>query len=76
MTETIFHVRTQAIPGNRFEWHPGKKIVYRVTLTGPHETGEPIAMDIENEGAAINAVLIWARGYRAGGERTINGVIR
>ena len=28
---------------------------------------EPFAWEIENSGAAHNAVLIWLRGYRAGG---------
>lgn len=76
MTGKIFKVRNPNVPDCRFEWHPGKRIVYRVTLDGERETGEPIAMDIENEGAAINAVLIWSRGYAVGSERTINGVIR
>lgn len=75
MSEVIFHIRAPAAPNNRFEWHPGKKIVYRVIAAGDNEVGEPIAMDIEDQGSAINAALIWTRGYKAGSERTINGVI-
>lgn len=50
------------LTGFRFEYHPGKKRVYIVDLV--KNEGDPIAMDILNHGAAINAVLIFLRGYR------------
>lgn len=48
----------------RFEWHPVKKKVYLVRVGVVPEIGEAFAHEIENEGAAWNAVLIWMRGYR------------
>lgn len=75
--DRIYHIKGAGVPDCRFEWHPGKQIVYRVTIAPEgHEVGDPIALNIENHGAAFNAVLIFARGYKAGSLRTENGVLR
>jgi len=52
-------------PDFRFEYHPKTKRVYLVRIGHKPEIGEVFAFDIENEGQAHNAVLIWLRGYRA-----------
>ena len=59
-------------PQFRFEWHPTKKhaqtnrpgVVYVIRVGTMPEHAEPFAWEIENEGAAFNAVLIWLRGYK------------
>jgi hypothetical protein len=61
----IFHLKTPALPEFRFEWHPARRNVYLVRLGMTPEIGELIAFNIDNEGAAHNAVLIWLRGFRA-----------
>jgi hypothetical protein len=59
----------------RFEWHPRKKRVYMIRLSDP-TIGEPIAFEINDHGAAWNAVLIYLRGYREGEVRRLgNGSI-
>lgn len=62
--ESTFHVKNPNMPQFRFEWHPGKKIVYVIRLDVTPLIGEAIAHDIENSGSAINAMLIWCRGYK------------
>jgi hypothetical protein len=52
-------------PQFRFEWHPKVKRVYLVHVGQKPEIGTVFAFEIENEGQAQNAVLIWLRGYRA-----------
>ena len=64
----VFLIKSPAaFPDFRFEWHPEIKRVYLIRLNVPKEEmmGEPFAFDIDNEGAAYNAVLIFLRGYRA-----------
>lgn len=61
----IFHVKTPTWPQFRFEWHPGKKIVYLIRLGVEPPIGEAIAYEVTDHGAAQNNVLIWLRGYRA-----------
>jgi hypothetical protein len=66
----IYHMKSPAWPSIRFEYHPNKKKVYLVRVGTVPERGEVMAHDIENEGAAHNAVLIFLRGYRvAKGDR-------
>jgi len=56
--------------GLRFEWHPISRKCFMVRVGQKPEIGELFACEIENEGQAHNAVLIWLRGYRtAQGER-------
>lgn len=62
--EKILHIKSPAWPGLRFEFHPGKRKVYVIRIGAKPEIGEVFAHDIETEGAAHNAVLIWLRGYR------------
>ena len=66
----IFHLRQGSLPQFRWEWHPAKQIVYLIDIEMGERTGRvvgnAIAHNIENEGAAWNAVLIWCRGYKAG----------
>lgn len=62
----VFHLRSPAaFPHFRFEWHPGARRVYLIRLNVEPLMGEPFAFEIDNEGAAWNAVLIFLRGYRA-----------
>jgi hypothetical protein len=66
----VCHFKSPYAPNFRFEYHPLKKKVYMVRIGATPEIGEVFAHDIENEGAAHNAVLIWLRGYRtANGDR-------
>lgn len=65
----IFKMRQSSLPQFGFEWHPGNKIVYVIDVemglrTG-RATGNAIAFDVDTEGAAYNAMLIWCRGYKA-----------
>jgi len=62
--EKVYHLKQPAFPQFRFEWHPGKKKVYLIRLGVEPLMGTAFAHDIENHGAAYNAVLIWLRGYR------------
>jgi hypothetical protein len=61
----VFHIKTPAFPQFRFEWHPGVKRVYIIRLGVEPLMGEPFAYEIDDEGAARNAVLIFLRGYKA-----------
>jgi hypothetical protein len=61
----MVHLATPTYPDFRFEWHPGKKIVYHARLTSRPVIAEAIAHAVETHGAAYNVVLIWLRGYRA-----------
>jgi len=61
--EAIQHFRSPNL-GLEFEWHPGAKKVYLIRQNGTQRSGEAIAHDIENHGAAWNAVLIFQRGFR------------
>src|SRR5574341_318943 len=60
----ILHIKTPNFPQFRFEYHPIKRRCYLIRVGAAPEIGEVIAFNIENEGAAHNAVLIWLRGYR------------
>lgn len=62
--EKIYHIKAPMAPQFRFEWHPKAKKVYLIVIGAEPEIGEAFAHEIENEGAAWNAVLIWLRGYR------------
>lgn len=68
--DKIVHIKAPLLPQFRFEYHPLKRRVYmiRVGALGigtRKEIGEPIALHIETEGQAHNAVLTFLRGYRA-----------
>lgn len=63
----VINIRQGHRPEFRFEWHPETKVVYvvRLALFGESaELADPIAYDVENHGAAVNATLIWSRGYK------------
>lgn len=60
---TILHVRQPALPQFRFEYHPAARTVYLVRLGVTPLHGDPIANDIDSHAGAINAVLIFSRGY-------------
>lgn len=66
MSERILHFKPPQFPEVRFEWHPGIKQVYVIHTTTEPQVAEPMAYEIENHGAAQNAVLIWLRGYKEG----------
>ena len=60
----IYHIKAPNAPQFRFEYHPQKKKIYLIRVGVKPEIGEVFAHDVESEGAAHNAVLIWLRGYR------------
>lgn len=65
----ICHMTQPGLPDFRFEWHPGKKIVYVINDAMGRRTGRVtangIGWNVQTEGDANNAVLLWCRGYRA-----------
>jgi hypothetical protein len=63
--QEILHLKMAGGP-YRFEWHTRKRRVYLIRVSGGQEIGEIVAMDIQDHGAAINAVYIWLRGYNEG----------
>lgn len=63
--QTVKVIKSPNFPEFRFEWHIGVRKVYLVRIGQTPEIGEVFAHDIENEGQAQTAVLIWLRGYRA-----------
>lgn len=63
--EMVRIIKSPSFPQLRFEWHPGKQKVYVVRIGQRPEIGEVFAHEINNEGSAQSAVLIWLRGYRA-----------
>lgn len=62
--DKIVHIKAPNAPQYRFEWHPKIKKVYLIRVGAVPEIGEMFAHEIETEGAAWNAVLIFLRGYR------------
>lgn len=73
LPERIYHIKAPNAPQFRFEYHPGIKKVYLIRVGAVPEIGEMFAHEIETEGAAWNAVLIFLRGYRtAKAEEALN----
>lgn len=70
----IYNVKIPSLPQFRFEWHHETRKVYYVRLGTVPEVGEILAHDIDNRGAATNAVLIWCRGYREAKSPAIGGL--
>lgn len=62
----VHHIRCPRLPQYRFEWHEQARRLYLVRLGVEPEVGEIVAFDVDTHGAAINAVLIWCRGYDEG----------
>lgn len=62
----VLHIKAPTLPAYRFEWHAEARKVYLVRLGTLPEQGEIVAFDIATHGDAINAVLIWTRGFREG----------
>lgn len=62
-TDKVLHINDPRAPQFRFEWHPKKQNVYMIRLARKPQIGEVIAFNIENHGAAHNAVMIFMRGY-------------
>ena len=62
----IYGIRAPLLPQYRFEWHPKTRRVYLIRTGTTPEIGEIIAFHIETHGDALNAVLIWSRGFREG----------
>lgn len=62
----IYHITAPMAAEFRFEWHPQKRIVYLIRIGAVPEVGQAIAHCIETHGDALNAVLIWMRGFREG----------
>lgn len=56
----------------RFEWHPQTKRVFVIRLWEPTLIADPIALEIDNLGAGVNAVLIWLRGFKEGKQFSLN----
>lgn len=67
----VFVIRNVGVPGYQFEWHPYKKKVYVIRLGQVPLHGEAFAHEITDQGAAINAVLIWARGFKEASIRQV-----
>lgn len=65
--QQVFHIKYgRADGGYRFEWHPRTRKVYLVRLSTVPEIGEVMAFNVETHGDAINAVMIWCRGFNEG----------
>lgn len=65
--QKILHIRAPAHSHRyRFEWHPQSRKVYLVRIGTVPEHAELLAYHIETHGDAINAVLIWSRGFTEG----------
>ena len=62
----IQHIRAPRFPQLRFEWHPIKRKVYVIHITGEQEHGVVVADAVEDKGQAHMSVLIWLRGYQLG----------
>ena len=60
----IFHIKTPSWPQFRFEYHATKRKIFLIRVGVKPEIGEVFAHNIDTEGAAYNAVMIWLRGYR------------
>lgn len=67
----IKHIRSAKFPQLRFEYHPETKRVYFIRVGVAPEVGEVVAENVDSEGAAQVAVLVWLRGYREGSTPTI-----
>jgi hypothetical protein len=59
----ILHLKQPGWPQFRFEWHPQTQRVYYLRTESP-KVGRLLALDIDTEGRAITAVLIFLRGYQ------------
>ena len=65
--QRVLHIRNPKFSDRyRFEWHPGARKVYLVRIGTIPEHAERLADNIETHGDAINAMLIWSRGYAEG----------
>jgi hypothetical protein len=67
----ILKIRTPNYPDFVFEWHPRSQKVYVIRLLRdkngvpePRQSGELVAFNVANHGAAQNTVLVWLRGYQ------------
>lgn len=68
--QAIFHMLSPH--GKEFEWHPKTRNFYMIRTTAEGKRiGEIVAFNIETHADAINAVLIWGRGYAEGRTPTI-----
>lgn len=59
----IYHLKQARFPEFRFEYHFAAKRVYYIRANSPG-IGRVMAMNVENEGQAQNAVLVFLRGYQ------------
>ena len=75
----VMAIKNPRFPQYRFEWHRVTKKVYLIRLLTAPNHGDPIAENVPNHGAAINAVNTWCRGYKERdaliGEKTPQGGI-
>lgn len=67
----IYHIKAPLIPQYRFEWHPKSRKIYIIRIGTTPEIAEALAFNIETHGDALNAVLIWSRGFREGQTPTL-----
>ncbi len=65
--EGIAHVNNPNLPQFRFEYDTAAETVYVFRLRGEEEGRDTVAFNVPDIGTAINAVMIWSRGYN---ERT------
>lgn len=64
--DRIVHIKAGSRPEYRFEWHPRSRRVYLIRVGAVPQIGEVLAFDISTHGDAVNAVLIWLRGFAEG----------
>lgn len=65
----IVHYTPQFLPRFRFEYHKAAKRLYIADKVAVGlSVANLIGTDIETEGEAYRAILLWGRGYRAGKE--------
>jgi hypothetical protein len=70
---SVFTIKAPALPQFKFEWHVASRTVYLIRLDVLPLTGDPIAENVPDHGAAITAVQVWTRGYREGSTRLLKG---
>ncbi len=60
----VIAIGNRKFPQFRFEWHRQTKKVYLIRLLTAPGIGDPIAENVPDHGAAINAVNTWCRVFR------------
>ena len=64
--QQVYHMRSLAPGTPAFEWHPLSRKLYVIVERAGKTVGEVAAFNIDKHGDAINARLIWLRGFQHG----------